>query len=310
MKLGYPRGVVASLPRSARAFTLIELLVVIAIIAILAAILFPVFAAAKAAAKGAACLSNVKQLGLALTLYGNDADGANPIIRECGGPTLPPCVPGRLTLGWMDLLQPYVKNAGVFRCPSDPSAPVPLPATFSPLTSAAPPLGYVFGDSAAKPGGQNRSSYARNMNLANNGSYTASESSVAYPAATITLFDFAPNSGGGIGGGPAVNVGVEQRGASYNISRNPKTQPPGPGCTPGDLANYDPAVSYFKNLTPDQQAFERGGYSSERHSGGASYVFADGHAKRLKPTAVRGGCDYVFTGADTGADGATADFRL
>ena len=290
----------------ARAFTLIELLVVIAIIAILAAILFPVFAAAKNAAKGAACLSNVRQLGTALALYGGDYDGANPIIRECGGLTLPACVPGKLTLGWMDLMQPYVKSAAVFKCPSDGTPVVPVPASL--LSGGA--LGYVFGDSERRLGGQNRSSYARNMNLANNGSFTANESAVAYPSATITLYDFAPNSGGGIGGGPSVNVGVEQRGASYNISRNPKTQPSGPGCVPGDLANYDPTVSYYGNLTPDQQAFERSGWSSERHTGGASYVFADGHAKRLKPTAVRGGCGYVFSAPDTGADGVTADFRL
>jgi prepilin-type N-terminal cleavage/methylation domain-containing protein/prepilin-type processing-associated H-X9-DG protein len=61
-----------------RAFTLIELLVVIAIIAILAAILFPVFAQAKKSAKQTSCISNMKQLGLAATMYLSDNDDMNP----------------------------------------------------------------------------------------------------------------------------------------------------------------------------------------------------------------------------------------
>ncbi len=61
------------------AFTLIELLVVIAIIAILAAILFPVFARAKESAKQTACISNTRQIGLALNMYVGDVDGTMPI---------------------------------------------------------------------------------------------------------------------------------------------------------------------------------------------------------------------------------------
>jgi prepilin-type N-terminal cleavage/methylation domain-containing protein len=67
-----------------RAFTLIELLVVIAIIAILAAILFPVFAQAKEAAKKTACATNLKNIGMAMTLYQADADDMFPNTNVVG----------------------------------------------------------------------------------------------------------------------------------------------------------------------------------------------------------------------------------
>src|SRR5947199_7262559 len=63
---------------SSPAFTLIELLVVIAIIAILAAILFPVFARARESARRAACLSNLKQLGISFQMYAQDYDETFP----------------------------------------------------------------------------------------------------------------------------------------------------------------------------------------------------------------------------------------
>ena len=59
---------------SRRAFTLIELLVVIAIIAIIAAILFPAFSQARDKSRQTACASNLKQIGLAASLYLQDYD--------------------------------------------------------------------------------------------------------------------------------------------------------------------------------------------------------------------------------------------
>jgi prepilin-type N-terminal cleavage/methylation domain-containing protein len=64
--------------KKTRGFTLIELLVVIAIIAILAAILFPVFAKAREKARQTSCLSNLKQLSLAILQYTNDNNETYP----------------------------------------------------------------------------------------------------------------------------------------------------------------------------------------------------------------------------------------
>jgi prepilin-type N-terminal cleavage/methylation domain-containing protein len=98
------------MPRSRAAFTLIELLVVIAIIAILAAILFPVFAQARERARQISCVSNMKQLGLAVMMYAQDYDETYPLTANYGvapDPTI-----------WPEALQPYIKNQGVFNCPS------------------------------------------------------------------------------------------------------------------------------------------------------------------------------------------------
>ena len=104
-----------------RGFTLIELLVVIAIIAILAAILFPVFAQAKAAAKKAVSMSNLKQIGLAWMMYGDDTDDVVMRVETQGatktyywwgswdGTTLRP---------QEGLLYPYTKSQGINADPS------------------------------------------------------------------------------------------------------------------------------------------------------------------------------------------------
>ncbi|RYG22630.1 prepilin-type N-terminal cleavage/methylation domain-containing protein [bacterium] len=105
-----------------RAFTLIELLVVIAIIAILAAILFPVFAQAKAAAKKTACLSNQRQIGIALTMYRDESDGTNFFFAHDVDPSrAQPTVPFGATREnrWWNQIQPFMKSRDILVSPSD-----------------------------------------------------------------------------------------------------------------------------------------------------------------------------------------------
>jgi len=118
------------LRRSGSGFTLIELLVVIAIIAILAAMLFPVFARARESARKIQCLSNVKNIAMAIQLYLTDYDRLFPgehdsaliaifADRGCGdfysrslalraNPYLEPPV----------ILDEYAKNRDIWKCPS------------------------------------------------------------------------------------------------------------------------------------------------------------------------------------------------
>lgn len=296
-------------------FTLIELLVVIAIIAILAAILFPVFAQAREKARQITCTSNLRQIGVAILMYAQDYDGITPIIRECSPvPGWTPCQSGRVTLGWMDFIQPYTKNQQVFKCPSDPSPVIPVPPGTPALINAQPGQGYVFGNPANRPGGQNRSSYGYNMNLANNGTSIASDAQVQFPATTILIFEFASNSGGGLSAVNAGNAPLEQRAASFTIVRNPnrtwgtECSTPGAGNNPSGQP-YDTNVSFFNNLTPDQQEQERAKLSSERHSGGANYMFLDSHVKWYRPEVVQAPCGLTYTTV-TGNNGNFPDFRL
>jgi len=194
--------------RKASAFTLIELLVVIAIIAILAAILFPVFAQARAKARQASCLSNQRQIGLATGMYVQDYDenfyphrfnsgpDSNPFLQDPVGNTTITGAARNKTF-WISLLQPYVKNYDLFKCPSEGGVSSPWVKWNTDGLQCGNSLNNTtVGCGGVGYGGQN--SYGHNdvwmspagaYNSSNGAPFTVSLASVPRVSSTILLVD-------------------------------------------------------------------------------------------------------------------------
>jgi len=231
-------------------FTLIELLVVIAIIAILAAILFPVFARVREKARQTSCLSNEKQLGLALTQYVQDNNERYP----CGSAGV--YQSGR---GWAGTLYPYVKSAGAYTCPDD--------------STPGAHVSYNLNSNLAPSMWENSKSANEIIPVKVSDFVAPAMSVVLYEAAYNEFCDVTatnpPENDSAVGNGTfrPYDNGVYDTGVLGNATdpgvyyQQVVTGCPGAGC----WYNYTLA-DFFNNKIG-------------RHTGGSNFLYADGHAK-------------------------------
>jgi len=286
-----------------KGFTLIELLVVIAIIAILAAILFPVFAKVREKARQTACLSNIRQLGLAVGQYANDYDDHFPNGSDAFG----------RTSGWASETYPYTSSAAVFVCPDDPSTRNEGTYTFNGTKSYnTSSYGYNT-DFAYQDYFGNTAQSGCGSNTCPNGNKSYGQEYMTEPDKTIVLFEVTgdrfyditdpnPNnpksdekeaasaSGNGLGFDSYNNNNVEPVGGNLPASAAAATPTDG-------FLKYD--TGYFQNSTINGDFRNPTG----RHSGGTNYLLGDFHAKWLRSTAISAG----WNNATSNSTGGVAD---
>ncbi|MGQ9487823.1 MAG: type II secretion system protein [Armatimonadota bacterium] len=234
-----------------RAFTLIELLVVIAIVAVVAGILLPVFAQVRERARMTSCLSNARQLVIAIQTYTQDFDESLPPSTNYA---IPPEIPERI---WTRLVQPYVKNTGIFTCPSASGSGFPVDWSQRGIGS----IGYT---SATAYDPAEREGFSTPVSLA-----TLDE------AARIPLFADTAS-------GP---TSQKYRGYVFDpYQGEPNTIDPRLG-TP--LAADHDLVQELNHLPPSRlkPLFARH-FATGNNQGMATVILADGHAKAFSASAI------------------------
>jgi len=290
------------LRKSGQGFTLIELLVVIAIIAILAAILFPVFAQAREKARQASCLSNEKQIGTALLMYVQDYDEQFP----CGSKLSFPNGPGTINnlmagVGWGGQIYPYTKSAQILKCPDDSTSSINAQNGVEALY----PTSYLYNRNIAlSPADAALNAPANTVGLAEVKNVQADVTAADEIGASTSFPPAFSSAGDGLNVLASI-IGVAlpavQGNAVYETGTIGGYSCNGAGKVPPFCGYFDPANGY-----------------QGRHSSGAIYFMADGHAKFFRPGSISPGGNAVssnniedmvnYLAAGTGANGYGATF--
>jgi prepilin-type N-terminal cleavage/methylation domain-containing protein len=257
MRISSRRGFVSK----SYGFTLIELLVVIAIIAILAAILFPVFAQAREKARQTTCLSNGRQLSLATQMYTQDYDERFP--EGLGMVNNKRIWSGE---GWAGSIAPYVKNTGLFHCPSDP------------LQNG---LSYAYNANlTAIPGDEDEENLPPppGISLAELGAPTRTVLFFEVTGVSVNLAQ--PNEGTNSGDTPGKHYSASGNGLDNRLyaQKDWKTR---------EENQY--ATGYLGRRVPPNLQKTQFSQVSGRHSAGTSVIFTDGHVKWQRGESISSG---------------------